>query len=78
MFHSLFAARYYGALWNTRRSFPSNRCCTNTLDQIRVTALSAHQTRIENLSLVLSLNRGEECFCYIGCRLPWSWGHAEL
>ena len=57
---------------------PPQHCASQPLDQIKVTALSAYQTRIENLSLVLPVNGGDVCFRYVGCRLPWSWVHAEL
>jgi hypothetical protein len=57
---------------------PLQYCASQPLDQIKVTALSAHQTRIENLSLLLTRDGGDVSFRYVCCRLPWSWVHAEL
>jgi hypothetical protein len=57
---------------------PLQYCASQPLDQIKVTALSAYQTRIENLSLLLTRDGGDVSFRYVCCRLPWSWVHAEL
>jgi len=57
---------------------PLQYCASQPLDQIKVTSLSAYQTRIENLSLLLTRDGGDVSFCYVCCRLPWSWVHAEL
>jgi hypothetical protein len=40
--------------------------------------LGVHQTRVEDLPLVLPLHRSDVGFGHLCRRLPWSWVHAEL